>query len=65
MEQTKAVQQTKSVQQTKAITCVYNDELCGKGKLCGDCGLDIYESEQYQEAVDNFNLDRKMYLNRR
>lgn len=47
----------------KAITrCIYN-EICSKDKLCGDCGMDLYESEQYEEAVEKFNLDRKMALN--
>ena len=47
---------------TKVITrCVYN-EICSKDKLCGDCGMDLYESEQYEEAVENFNIDRKMAL---
>jgi hypothetical protein len=47
---------------TKVITrCIYN-EICSKDKLCGDCAVDLYESEQYEEAVENFNLDRKMAL---
>uniref|UniRef100_A0A6C0IHI8 Uncharacterized protein n=1 Tax=viral metagenome TaxID=1070528 RepID=A0A6C0IHI8_9ZZZZ len=41
--------------------CKYN-EICSKEKLCGDCCADKYEHEQYQEAVDNFNKDRKMEL---
>jgi hypothetical protein len=45
---------------TEAPKCIYDDDKCGKDKLCGDCGLDLYEREQYQEAVDNFNLDRKI-----
>jgi len=47
---------------TKVITrCIY-DEICSKNKLCGDCAADLYESEQYEEAVENFKLDRKMAL---
>jgi hypothetical protein len=42
--------------------CIYN-EICSKDKLCGDCGIDLYESDQYEAAVENFNLDRKMKLN--
>ena len=41
--------------------CIYN-EICSKNKLCGDCGMDQYDREHYEEAVENFNLDRKMSL---
>ena len=65
MDKTKALdEETKALDTTNAKTCIYDDEHCGKVKLCGDCGLDIYESEQYQEALDNFNIDRKIKLNR-
>ena len=56
MDKTKALETTKK--------CIYDDELCDKVKLCGDCGLDVYEGDQYQEAIDNYNLDRKIKLNR-
>jgi hypothetical protein len=69
MDKAKALEEdTKALDTTKK--CIYDDERCGKlklcdkVKLCGDCGLDLYESEQYQESVDNFNLDRKIKLNR-
>lgn len=68
MDTMKALE-TKTLE-TNAKKCIYDDERCGKVKLCdkvklcGDCGLDVYESEQYQEALDNFNLDRKIKLNR-
>ena len=38
--------------------CIY-DKVCSKAKLCGDCGMDQYERELYEKAVENFNLDRK------
>jgi len=31
--------------------------------MCGDCRADEYERDSYQEAVENFRLDRK-YKNR-
>jgi hypothetical protein len=63
MDKAKALEEdTKALDTTKK--CIYDDERCGKVKLCGDCGLDVYESEQYQEAVDNYNIDRKIKLNR-
>jgi hypothetical protein len=47
----------------KAIPrCIYN-EICSKDKRCGDCVADLYERAQYEEAVENFKLDRKMALN--
>lgn len=64
MDKPKAAQETKKEEQQNTNRCIYNDERCGKVKLCGDCGLDVYESELYQEAVDDFNLDRKIKLNR-
>lgn len=33
--------------------CIY-DEICSEKKLCGDCGMDQYEREQYEEARENF-----------
>jgi hypothetical protein len=54
---------SKSKSKSKYI-CIYNDKKCCKDKLCGDCGLDLYESEKYQESVDNFNIDRKISLNK-
>jgi len=47
---------------TKVITRCKYDEICSKYKLCGDCSADLYESEQYEEELENFNLDRKMAL---
>ena len=44
-----------------ADKCIY-DEVCSKAKLCGDCGMDQYERELYEKAVENFNLDRKQEL---
>ena len=40
-------------------TCIY-DEICSKDKPCGDCAADLFDREQYEEAVEHFNLDRKM-----
>ena len=38
----------------EAITkCIY-DEICSKTKLCGDCAMDQYEREQYEEAWENY-----------
>ena len=51
---TKAPEPKKSIKE-----CKYN-EICSKAKLCGDCGLDEYERQQYEEAVENFKIDRKM-----
>jgi hypothetical protein len=52
----------KTVKETVTIMdrCSKYNELCNKKKLCGDCALDDYERKQYEEAVSNFNLDRKM-----
>ena len=46
----------------KVITrCIY-DEICSKEKMCGDCAMDKYEEERQEEAVEKFNIDRKMGL---
>ena len=54
----------KNTDKSISNNCIYDDKQCSKDKLCGDCGLDEYESEQYQESVDNFNLDRKLRYSR-
>ena len=50
----KKEQQKKNKQEKSVERC--------KNKLCGDCGADRYASEQYEESVENFKIDRKMVL---
>ena len=39
--------------------CIY-DEVCSHQKMCGDCAMDEYEREQYEEGCENFKMDRKI-----
>jgi hypothetical protein len=39
--------------------CIY-DEICSKNKMCGDCCMDKYERERYEEDYENYKLDLKM-----
>ena len=57
----KKEQQKKNEEEKSTNKCKYN-EPCSKNKLCGDCGADRYSSEQYEESVENFKIDRKMVL---
>jgi hypothetical protein len=53
-----------AVQYTNKVLykCIYNEKTCSKDKLCGDCGMDLYEIEQHEEMVANFKLDRRMMV---
>jgi hypothetical protein len=44
----------------EVITMCHYNETCSKKKLCGDCAADEYERDTYEEALENYNLDRKM-----
>jgi hypothetical protein len=39
--------------------CKYNN-ICSHAKLCGDCGLDEFDREQYEKAEEKF--ERKVAL---
>jgi hypothetical protein len=41
--------------------CKY-DNICNKDKICGDCGMDEYEKEKYNEAEHRF--ERKVWLSK-
>ena len=56
-KQTEVVNQTKNV----AVKCLYN-EICYKGKLCGNCLANEYQMDMYYTYCDNFKLDRQMDL---
>ena len=53
----KQTDQTKNV----AVKCLYN-EICYKGKLCGNCLANEYQMDMYYTYCDNFKLDRQMDL---
>ena len=42
--------------------CLY-DEICYKGKLCGDCAANEYQMNMYYTYCENFNIDRQINLN--
>lgn len=42
------------------ITYCKYDEPCCEKNLCGDCAADEFESQQNQEAWENFKLDRRI-----
>jgi len=56
-KQTQLINQTKNV----AIKCLYN-EICYKGKLCGNCLANEYQMDMYYTYCDNFKIDRQMDL---
>jgi hypothetical protein len=41
--------------------CLY-DEICYKGKLCGDCAANEYQMDIYYTYCENFKIDRQMDL---
>lgn len=57
--QTNNVVTKKNKEIEKHNLCIY-DEICSKGKLCGDCCMDLYEQEKAEEAWENFKIDREM-----
>jgi len=50
-----------SSQSTQIIKCIY-DEICSEDKMCGDCSMDMYERDKYEEDYENYKLDCKMDL---
>jgi hypothetical protein len=51
----------KIVPQTPQEKCLY-DEICYKGKLCGDCAANEYQMNMYYTYCENFKFDRQMNI---
>ena len=54
-------EQQKTVAPQTQKKCLY-DEICYKGKLCGDCAANEYQMDIYYTYCENFKIDRQMDL---
>ncbi len=52
-KETAEVPKPKEIADKPITKCIY-DEICSEKKLCGDCGMDQYDREQYEEGWENF-----------
>ena len=62
--QTNNVVTKKNKEIEKHNLCSIYGEICSKGKLCGDCCMDLYEQDKAEEAWENFKIDREIMRRR-